>query len=48
MRYILNIINMPNAEVNVDKEFPTMEELTEYVTARTNEWTSLVITILPT
>lgn len=46
MRFILITVNTKNHEVQVDKEFPSMDELKEYVLINFH-FTSLVITVLP-
>lgn len=46
MRYILNYVNMPDAEVHIDMEFVSMHALTNY-SQNYKGWTSLGVTVLP-
>jgi hypothetical protein len=45
MTFILGFVNTELAGHNVDKEFPTMEALLQYIVDKRFEWKSLVIGI---
>jgi hypothetical protein len=47
MRFILVTVNTALTEIHPDKEFPSMDDLKEWVLSEGLEWTSLVVTVLP-
>lgn len=47
MRFFLLNVNTELADNDMDKEFPSMEALLDWVKSEEYEWTSLVITVLP-
>lgn len=47
MRYILAVINTEKREYSFDKEFSSMKELWVFVNHHRLQWTSLMVTILP-